>query len=139
MRKLIFLLMVDASVDRLRNVLSQITDSYDKIRGFESKGTSKEELRQELINIRDASDEISPLLGLMVKENLSLGIETLGIIGDLIKTPYLETIKIQIMLLTQSSTLSDNESIKIQANMAVSALNMSGTINQFKFLLALIR
>ncbi|MCJ8306751.1 MAG: hypothetical protein HRU07_06860 [Nitrosopumilus sp.] len=130
--------MNDRLCERLKIVLDRILDGYDHLKEFESKGTTKEDLRQELINIRDTCEEIPALFGESAKE-LGLDIEKLTPLANLLKVNFDSAIKVQLMIITDPNTPNNEAWIKMQSNMAITMMNMNGQIDQIRMLRKIIK
>lgn len=129
--------MVGHSVDRILSLLDSIISSYDKLRDIESKGCSKNELEQELINIRDTAGEVPSLLSQIFKENPNQ-LQLITQYAPLFKMSFVSTIAIMI----PSIKMHENPSIewlKTQASLAIALMNENGTIDLLKAVQTFLR
>lgn len=117
--------------ERLRSILDRIIEGYDKLKEFELQGSTHEQLRSELINIRDTCEEIPALLGIVFKES-NLDVSKVIPFANLFKVDFLPVIKTQIMLLSDQNPPNSEGWLKMQANMSVTIMNMNGTIDYYR-------
>lgn len=123
-------------VDRIKDYLEQLIESYNKIKQIELNGSTKEELRKELIQIRDSCEELPALFAQTAKE-ANLDFDKIKSITDLFKIDFLNGIRAQIMVLTQSNSSDNVEAMKVQASMTVAL--MGNYIGTCKFIYTLLK
>ncbi|QLH08928.1 hypothetical protein [Candidatus Nitrosotenuis sp. DW1] len=115
--------------------MDEIVSSYDKLRGFESSGCTKEELLKELINIRDVSGEMPSLLVTILKENPQYA-QVLAQFVGLFKPPFLPTIKSLIPLYNTQTIATE---WKTQASFIMAIMNNDGYIDGIKAISTLLK
>ena len=120
--------MVGHSVDRILSLLDSIISSYDKLRDFESKGCSKDDLEKELIIIRDTAGEVPSLLSQIFKEDPNQ-LQLMNTYATLFKMPFVSTLAILIPSIKMQSNPS-GDWLKTQSSLAIALMNE--TVNLMK-------
>jgi len=129
--------MKDHTSDRILSLMETITSSYDKLREFESKGCSKDNLENELISIRDTGSEIPSLLAKIYKENPDQFQILINYI-PILKMSFLNTIAILIPAIKMQQNPTPDW-LKTQASLAIALMRENGTIDILKAVLTFLR
>jgi hypothetical protein len=129
--------MVDHTIERIKGIIETIVTSYDKLKEFEKNSCQKEQLENELINIRDTAGEIPSLLAQIFKEHPEQ-MQSLLSIAPLFKMPFVTTISLMIPLIKQQQSITDDW-IKIQSSMAIALMNENSAMDALKAILTFFR
>ncbi len=117
--------------------MGKIFDSYDKLHEFETTGCTTEQIKEELIGIKESTEKLSVSMTRLFKENPSQikGIPTLS---GIFKVTYLPTLKIHLLYLSQIRE-SDTDLLKIQSRLAITYLNVDGCIDNLRIIHAYLK
>ncbi len=129
--------MNDRLSERLKVVIDEIIDGYEKLKEIELQGTEKENLRKELIRIRDACEEVPSLFAETARE-IGLDVEKLTPLANFVKVDFIHGIKAQLMMITEPNSPSNKEWTQMQGNMAITIMNMNGQIDQLRVIRKII-
>lgn len=130
--------MSNHTIERIRDVLSHIIDSYDNLKKLESTGGTKDQLRNELIILRDACDEL-PSLFIQTAKDANLDFNKILPLASIFKADFINGIRALIMTLSEPNFPSTEDWIKKQANLAVTMMNLNETINTYRMIYALLK
>ena len=130
--------MVSHTMERMLNVTNEIIESYNQLRKYETDGCTFDELRKSLIHARDTAEELPPLTALMLKENPSQ-IDTVKEFVKIFKVPFLSTLKVHILSVSNIPKDIGSDWIKTQATMAVTYMNLDGFIDGLRVLGSFLR
>lgn len=129
--------MANHSIERVMVLIENIVSSYDKLRGFESNGCSKDDLERELISIRDTIGEVPSLLTQIFKENPNQ-LQLITTYASLFQMPFVSTLAMMIPSIKMQKTTS-KEGLKSQASLAIALMNQNGTIHLLKAVQTFLR
>ncbi|MDE1819082.1 MAG: hypothetical protein KGI19_10825 [Thaumarchaeota archaeon] len=127
-----------STLERIREFLGRIIESYENLKKFELNGCTKDELRTELINLRNACEEL-PSLFVLTAKDLNFDIQKVTPLASLMKLDFLQGIKIMIMTLSEPYYASNKDELKRQANLAVTFMNLNGSVDTFRLLHGLLK
>lgn len=129
-----------SSLTTLSNIVieyaNKILNSYDRLHEFEKKGCTYEQIRKELVTIKNSTESLSSIIPKLMKVR-SINVETQNI-NDVFKISYFPTLKIHLVYLSENQE-SKNELLKIQARLAITYLNVDECMNSLKILRTLLR
>lgn len=120
----------------LRNI-AKILYSYDKLHEYEKSGCTIEQLRDELVALRESTQKLSSFMLKMFKENPSK-IKGVSTLSNIFKITYLPTLKIHLLYLSQLKK-SDDNLLRIQSRLAITYLNVDECIDNLRIIQAYLK
>lgn len=129
--------MTDHTIERIKEIIETIVNSYDKLKEFEKNSCLKEQLENELITIRDTAGEFPSLLAQIFKENPEQ-MQSLLSLGSMFKMPFIGMISLMIPLIKQQQNITDDW-IKTQSSLAIAVMNENNTMDALKAILTFIK
>ena len=119
------------SKEQFRTILMRVIDSYQNITRIGENGGTAESLRKELHSITNSFEELHQVYALGSKD-MSDNSDFLMDIIDLMKIPFLTTLKMQMRLLSIEDVRTSPELIQDQANLTITTMNISDSIKKLK-------
>jgi hypothetical protein len=111
--------------------INKILNSYDKLYEFEKKGCSYEQIRKELLVLKNSTETLSALMPKLIKDD-PLITEKVNL-ANIFRITYLPTLKIHLVYLSENQESKSNL-LKIQARLAITYLNVDDCMNNLKIL-----
>ncbi|MDE2589422.1 MAG: hypothetical protein KGL95_07130 [Patescibacteria group bacterium] len=120
--------MTKLLINEIIENINKILNSYDKLHEFEKKDCSHEQIRKELLTLRNSTERLASLIP---KFNQKV-VQTTDL-ADVFKITYFPTLKIHLMYLSENQE-SKHNLLKIQARIAITYLNVDGGMDKLKTL-----
>jgi hypothetical protein len=133
----LLLILAKAIIEQILDNISKIFYSYDKLHEFETVGCTIEQMKKELITLKEATEKLSSGMIKLFKENPTQ-IKGLSTLSSIFKITYLPTLKIHLLYLSQIRE-SNNHLLKIQSRLAITYLNVDGCIDNLRIIHAYLK
>lgn len=117
--------------------MNKIFDSYEILHKFEETGCTIEQIKKELVTIKESTENLSLNMAKLIKENPSQ-IKGMPTLSSIFKITYLPTLKIHLLYLSQIHE-SDIDLLKIQSRLAITYLNVDGCIDNLRIIHAYLK
>lgn len=129
--------MPSALVEQILRNISKIIDSYEKLHIYETEGCTLDQMRKELVSLKDSTEKLSPLMLKLFRENPTQvkGVSTLS---GIFKITYLPTLKIHLLYLSQLKK-SPDDLLRIQSRLAITYLNVDGCVDNLRIIHAYLK
>ena len=111
---------------------SRILNSYEKLHYYEKNGCTYEEIRKELLLLKNSTEELTSLMKTLFRDNPNR-VPGLATISSIFKVQFLPTLKVHLLYLTQTK-VSNKDLLKIQARLAITYLNVDGCIDNLRII-----
>ncbi|MDE1766865.1 MAG: hypothetical protein KGI27_11435 [Thaumarchaeota archaeon] len=129
--------MAKALVEQVLHDINKIFDSYDKLHEYERTGCTTEQIKKELVMLKESTEKLSPLMTRLFKENPSQ-IKGISTLSSIFKITYLPTLKIHLLYISQIKE-SKTDLLKIQSRLAITYLNVDGCIDSLRIIHAYLK
>jgi hypothetical protein len=124
-------------IEQVLDNINKIFGSYDKLHEFETVGCTTEQMKKELVTLKEATEKLSTAMIRLFKENPTQ-IKGLSTLSGIFKITYLPTLKIHLLYLSQIQE-SNNRLLKIQSRLAITYLNVDGCIDNLRIIYAYLK
>ncbi|MGI0102566.1 MAG: hypothetical protein ACREA7_08235 [Nitrosotalea sp.] len=119
-------------IEKILSNINRILTCYEKLHDYEDRGCTYEEIKKELILLKNTNEELAPLMKSLFKDNPTR-IQGIATLSSIFKVTFLPTLKVHLLYLKQTEDL--NESLlKIQARLAITYLNVDGCIDNLRII-----
>lgn len=126
-----FILIKYVTEEILLNI-NRILNSYEKLHEYEIKGCTIEEIKKELQLLKNTTEKLYPLMMKLFKENQSK-IKGISTLASIFKVTFLPLLKIHLLYLSQINE-SDTNLLSIQSRLAITYLNIDGSIDNLRII-----
>ncbi len=119
-------------IEKILSNINKILNCYEKLHDYEEQGCTYEEIKKELILLKNANEELTPLMKSLFKDNPTK-IKGISTLSNIFKITFLPTLKVHLLYLKQ--TKDQNKSLlKIQARLAITYLNVDDCIDNLRII-----
>ncbi|MDE1829069.1 MAG: hypothetical protein KGI25_01985 [Thaumarchaeota archaeon] len=119
-------------VEKILSNINKVLTCYEKLHDYEQHGCTYEEIKKELILLKNTNEELVPLMKSLSKDN-SAQIQGVHTLFNLFKVNFLPTLKVHLLYLKQTDELSE-DLLKIQARLAITYLNVDDCIDNLRII-----
>lgn len=126
-----FILIKYVTEEILSNI-NRILNSYEKLHEYEVNGCTSEEIKKELQLLKSTTENLYPLMMKLFKENQSK-IKGVSTLASIFKVTFLPLLKIHLLYLSQINESNPNL-LKIQSRLAITYLNIDGSIDNLRII-----
>ncbi len=119
-------------VEKILSNINRILTGYEKLHHYEEHGCTYAEIKKELVQLKNTSEELTPLMKSLFKDNPTR-IQGITTLSNIFKVTFLPTLKVHLLYLKQTEGLNDSH-LKIQARLAITYLNVDGCIDNLRII-----
>ncbi|MGI0026858.1 MAG: hypothetical protein ACREAD_03350 [Nitrosopumilaceae archaeon] len=124
--------MIKNITEEILSNINKIVNSYEKLHEYEIKGCTSVEIKKELQLLKNTTEKLYPLMMQLFKENQSK-IKGISTLASIFKVTFLPLLKIHLLYLSQINE-SDTNLLKIQSRLAITYLNIDGSIDNLRII-----